>query len=145
MLYDDNVIAKETNVISIVDSEDTLMLEEESRSKMLLKQSDLIVLEKKVNTKPIGYAELNQLSEYFGKCFIPQHELFNEQALYPTIDQSASSLVKIEAPRELPKCLELEVELFKQLNMVENDEYNRHSKSFSKLEQHCISLELAMQ
>nr|GEX51970.1 hypothetical protein [Tanacetum cinerariifolium] len=40
MLYDVIVIAKETNVISIADLEETLMLEEESRSKMLLKQSD---------------------------------------------------------------------------------------------------------
>ncbi|GKC87290.1 hypothetical protein Tco_1147939 [Tanacetum coccineum] len=39
MLYDGNVIAKETNVISIVDSEETLMLKEESRSKMILKQT----------------------------------------------------------------------------------------------------------
>ncbi|GKA99265.1 gag-pol polyprotein [Tanacetum coccineum] len=37
MLYDGNVIAKETNVISIADSEETLMREEDSRSKMLLK------------------------------------------------------------------------------------------------------------
>ncbi|GJS62953.1 retrovirus-related pol polyprotein from transposon TNT 1-94 [Tanacetum coccineum] len=37
MLYDGSVIAKETNVISITDSEEILMLEEESRSKMLLK------------------------------------------------------------------------------------------------------------
>ncbi|GJW71828.1 integrase, catalytic region, zinc finger, CCHC-type containing protein [Tanacetum coccineum] len=65
MLYDGSVIAKETNVISIDDSEETLMLEEESRSKMLLKQSDPMVLEKKVNTKPINYAELNRLSEDF--------------------------------------------------------------------------------
>nr|GEU97637.1 integrase, catalytic region, zinc finger, CCHC-type, peptidase aspartic, catalytic [Tanacetum cinerariifolium] len=65
ILYDDNVIAKETNVISIVDSEETLMLEEESRSKMLLKQNDPMVLEKKVNTKPIDYAELNRLSKDF--------------------------------------------------------------------------------
>ncbi|GJY17260.1 retrovirus-related pol polyprotein from transposon TNT 1-94 [Tanacetum coccineum] len=43
------------------------------------------------------------------------------------------------------KCLELEAKLIKQHNMVEKDEYNRLSKSFSKLEQHCISLELAMQ
>nr|GEX24362.1 pyruvate, phosphate dikinase regulatory protein, chloroplastic [Tanacetum cinerariifolium] len=43
------------------------------------------------------------------------------------------------------KCLELEVVLIKQHNMVEKDEYNRLLKSFSKLEQHCISLELAMQ
>ncbi|GJX57403.1 retrovirus-related pol polyprotein from transposon TNT 1-94 [Tanacetum coccineum] len=43
------------------------------------------------------------------------------------------------------KCLELEAELIKQNNMVEKDEYNRLSKRFSNLEQHCISLELAMQ
>ncbi|GJT92957.1 retrovirus-related pol polyprotein from transposon TNT 1-94 [Tanacetum coccineum] len=49
MLYDGNVIAKETNVISIADSEESLMLEDESRSKMLLKQSDSMVLEKKIS------------------------------------------------------------------------------------------------
>nr|GEW82944.1 uncharacterized mitochondrial protein AtMg00810-like [Tanacetum cinerariifolium] len=125
--------------------------------------------------------------------------------LHTHTDQSASSPVKIEAPRELPKCfeiqkkqfliendrildliisqdivnivvnssvnmitfvnvnssvamndyvnyvkncnkcLELEAELIKQHNMVEKDKYNRLSKSFSKLEQHCISLELAVQ
>nr|GEV14406.1 hypothetical protein [Tanacetum cinerariifolium] len=43
------------------------------------------------------------------------------------------------------KCLELEAELIKQHNMVKKDEYNRLLKSFSKLEQHCISFELAMQ
>ncbi|GJZ37489.1 hypothetical protein Tco_0583680 [Tanacetum coccineum] len=59
MLYDGSVIAKETNVILIANSEETLMLEEESQSKMLLKQSDPKVLEKKVNIKPINYAELN--------------------------------------------------------------------------------------
>ncbi|GJT23098.1 hypothetical protein Tco_0893035 [Tanacetum coccineum] len=51
MLYDGNIIAKETNVISIADSEETLILEEESRSKMLLKQSDPMVLKQKVNIK----------------------------------------------------------------------------------------------
>nr|GEW17860.1 hypothetical protein [Tanacetum cinerariifolium] len=71
MLYDSSVIAKETNVISIADSEETLMLKGESRSKMLLKQSDPKVLEKKVNIKPINYAELNRLSKDFGKLFVP--------------------------------------------------------------------------
>ncbi|GJS82972.1 retrovirus-related pol polyprotein from transposon TNT 1-94 [Tanacetum coccineum] len=93
MLYDGNVIAKETNVILIADSEETLMLEEESRSKMFLKQSDPMVLEKKVNTKPIDYAELNRLSEDFGKRFVPQRELSDKQALHQIIDQSASSPV----------------------------------------------------
>ncbi|GJY69635.1 hypothetical protein Tco_0472617 [Tanacetum coccineum] len=43
------------------------------------------------------------------------------------------------------KCLDLEAELIKPHNMVEKDKYNRLLKSFSKLEQHCISLELAIQ
>ncbi|GJS50523.1 hypothetical protein Tco_0623885 [Tanacetum coccineum] len=43
------------------------------------------------------------------------------------------------------KCLELKAELIKQHNMVEKDEYNRLSKRFYELEQHCISLEIAMQ
>ncbi|GKC76599.1 retrovirus-related pol polyprotein from transposon TNT 1-94 [Tanacetum coccineum] len=196
ILYDGNVIAKETNVISIADSEETLMLEEESRSKMLLKQN-------------------------FAKRFVLQRELSDEQALHPNTDQSSSSAVKIEAPRELSKvtevqtvfnqmeavvqqyhvdtqcfeiqdivnivvnsssdintsvnvnssldintsmnvnssvamndsvnyvemcnkCLKLEAELIKQDNMVEKDEYNKLSKQFSELEQHCISLEIAM-
>ncbi|GJY07883.1 hypothetical protein Tco_0374937 [Tanacetum coccineum] len=108
MLYDGSVITKETNVISIADSEETLMLQEESRSKMLLKQSDPMVLENKVNTKLINYARLNRLSEDFSKRFIPQQEQVDEQAFWlqtshPNTDQSASSLVKIEDPRELPK------------------------------------------
>nr|GEZ33191.1 hypothetical protein [Tanacetum cinerariifolium] len=109
MLYDGNVIAKETNVISIADSEESLMLEEESQSKMLLKQSDPVVLEKKVNIKTINYDELNRLSEDFGKSFVPQQELSNEQAFqlrtsdHNNTDQSTSSPVKIEALQELSK------------------------------------------
>nr|GFB71356.1 hypothetical protein [Tanacetum cinerariifolium] len=108
MLYDGSVIAKETNVISIADSEETLMLEEESRSKMLLKQSDPMVLEKKVNIKPINYDELNRLFEDLGKRFMPQQEMSDEKAFrlqtsHHNTDQSASSPIKIEAPRELTK------------------------------------------
>nr|GEX21101.1 hypothetical protein [Tanacetum cinerariifolium] len=51
MLYDGNVI-KKANAIVIHDSEETLMLAEESRSKMLLKQKDPMMLEMKVNTTP---------------------------------------------------------------------------------------------
>nr|GEZ00798.1 hypothetical protein [Tanacetum cinerariifolium] len=90
------------------DCYDVSTTKEESRSKMLLKQSDLMILEKKVNIKPTNYAELNRLSEDFGKRFIPQQELFDEQAFmlqtsHPNTDQSASSPVKIESPWELPK------------------------------------------
>ncbi|GJS80648.1 putative ribonuclease H-like domain-containing protein [Tanacetum coccineum] len=50
-LYDGNVI-KNASAIVIPDSEETLVLTEESRSKMLLKQQDPMMLEKKVNTTP---------------------------------------------------------------------------------------------
>ncbi|GKA83047.1 hypothetical protein Tco_0789795 [Tanacetum coccineum] len=108
MLYDGNVIAKETNMISIDDPKETLMLEEESRSKMLLKQSDPLVLEKKINIKPVNYAVLNQLSKDFGKRFVPQQELSAEQAFWfqmsnPSTDSSDASPVKVDVPSELPK------------------------------------------
>ncbi|GJT08572.1 hypothetical protein Tco_0843034 [Tanacetum coccineum] len=50
-LYAGDIIEK-TNPIVIFDSEETLILAEESRSKMLLKQQDPMMLEKKVNTTP---------------------------------------------------------------------------------------------
>ncbi|GJX81175.1 hypothetical protein Tco_0329324 [Tanacetum coccineum] len=228
MLYDGNVIAKKTNVISIADSEETFMLEEESRSKMLLKQSDPMVLEKKVNTKPIDYAELNRLSEDFEgewefehtkavfqneiipflktlkdifnvfdkdllnevtkvqtvfnqmevvvqqyhvdtQCFKIQKKQFlieNDRLLDQIISQDiinivvnssvdVNTFVKVNSSVVMNdsvnyvemcnKCLELKAELIKQHNMVGKDEYNRLLKRFSELEQHCISLEIAMQ
>ncbi|GJS67232.1 integrase, catalytic region, zinc finger, CCHC-type containing protein [Tanacetum coccineum] len=65
-LYVGDIIEK-TNAIMIPDSEETLMLAEKSRLKMLLKQKDPIMLEKKVNTTPVDYAVLNQLSQDFEK------------------------------------------------------------------------------
>nr|GFA53966.1 hypothetical protein [Tanacetum cinerariifolium] len=80
-LYDGNVIQK-TNAIVIHNSEETLMLAEDSRSKMLLKQKDLMMSEKKVNTKPVDYAVFNQLSQDFETRFVPQTELSAEQAFW---------------------------------------------------------------
>ncbi|GJT14428.1 hypothetical protein Tco_0861470 [Tanacetum coccineum] len=107
-LYDGNVI-KNTSAIVIPDSEETLMLAEESRSKMLLKQQDPMMLEKKVNTTPVDYAILNQLSQDFETRFVPQTELSAEQAFWsqnsvnspdPTL---SSRPTKVEVPKELPK------------------------------------------
>ncbi|GJV74005.1 retrovirus-related pol polyprotein from transposon TNT 1-94 [Tanacetum coccineum] len=78
-MYDGNVI-KNTCTIEIPNFEETLMLAEESRSKMLLKQQDPMVLEKKVNTKPVDYNYV------------------------PPLDPSPSSTTnKVEVPKELPK------------------------------------------
>ncbi|GJU81106.1 hypothetical protein Tco_1283471 [Tanacetum coccineum] len=107
-LYDGNVI-KNTSAIVILDSEETLMLAEESHSKMLLKQQDLMMLEKNVNTTPVDYAALNQLSQDFEKQFVTQTELSTEQAFW---SQNSMNLLnpspscrptKVEVPKELPK------------------------------------------
>nr|GEU77602.1 retrovirus-related Pol polyprotein from transposon TNT 1-94 [Tanacetum cinerariifolium] len=105
-LYDGSVISGQHAACLMIDDEETLILEEVSRSKMLAKQNDPKSKEKKVNTTPINYVELNRLSEdfdkCFGKCFVPQ-QAFWLQTLHPNTDQYTSSLVKIKAPKELPE------------------------------------------
>nr|GEW96386.1 hypothetical protein [Tanacetum cinerariifolium] len=107
-MYGGSVI-KKIDAIVIHDSEETLMLEDESRSKMLQKQNDPIMSEKKVITKPVDYAALNQLSQDFETCFVPQTELSAEQAFWsryavqseePNI---SSSTTIVEVLNELPK------------------------------------------
>ncbi|GJT42170.1 hypothetical protein Tco_0942035 [Tanacetum coccineum] len=77
-LYDGSVIAKEHAMISVNDDEETLILEEDSRSKMLDKQNDPISIEKKIKISPIDYSKLNKIKEDFGKCFVTQKELSAE-------------------------------------------------------------------
>ncbi|GJW80438.1 retrovirus-related pol polyprotein from transposon TNT 1-94, partial [Tanacetum coccineum] len=79
-LYVGNIIEK-TNAIVILDSKETLLLAEESRSKMILKQKDPMMLEKKVNTSPVDYANSMNFPE-------------------PTL---SSRPTNVEVPKELPK------------------------------------------
>ncbi|GJZ54788.1 hypothetical protein Tco_0609981 [Tanacetum coccineum] len=81
-LYDGIVIFAKHVAMPVIDDEETLILEEESRLKIL--------------------------SDDFGKRFTPQQELLAEQAFWlrmsnPTSKPSDASPVKIEAPKELPK------------------------------------------
>nr|GEU36025.1 reverse transcriptase domain, reverse transcriptase zinc-binding domain protein [Tanacetum cinerariifolium] len=90
-LYDGRVISSQHIASSVIDDKETLILKEVSRNK-------------------INYVELNRLSEDFGKHFVPQQELSDEQAFWlqtshPNTDQSASSTIKIKAPKEPPKTL----------------------------------------
>ncbi|GJU17533.1 retrovirus-related pol polyprotein from transposon TNT 1-94 [Tanacetum coccineum] len=107
-LYDGNVI-KNTSGIVIPDSEETLVLAEESRSKILLKQKDPMMSEKKVNITPVNYAVLNQLSQDFETRFVPQTELSTEQAFWSQNSMNSSDPTpssrptKVEIPKELPK------------------------------------------
>nr|GEV02161.1 retrovirus-related Pol polyprotein from transposon TNT 1-94 [Tanacetum cinerariifolium] len=85
------------------------MLAEESRSKMLLKQKDSMMSEKKVNTKPVDYVVLTQLSQDFETRFVPQTELSVEQAFWfqnskNSPDYTSSSRpTQVKVPKELPK------------------------------------------
>ncbi|GJT93986.1 retrovirus-related pol polyprotein from transposon TNT 1-94 [Tanacetum coccineum] len=77
-LYDGNTILK-MDTIMIPDSDETLMLYEESRSKMLLKEQDPLFEKHRVNTKPINYAILN--NDYY-KRFVRQSDLYSEHAYW---------------------------------------------------------------
>ncbi|GKD10690.1 retrovirus-related pol polyprotein from transposon TNT 1-94, partial [Tanacetum coccineum] len=101
-LYDGNVI-KNTSAIVIPDSEETLMLAEESRLKMLLKQQDPMMLEK--------------------KCLKLETELLNkkdfvEKEIYDKLFKSFTTLEK--------HCISLEVdtqhnqEIFQRDNSISN-------------------------
>nr|GEY64086.1 hypothetical protein [Tanacetum cinerariifolium] len=107
-IYDGDVI-KNTCAILILDSEETLMLTEESRSKMILKQQDPMVLEMKVSTSHVDYAALNQLSQDFEKRFVPQTKLSIEQDFWfqNSMNSSNHNLSKrpiiVMVSKELPK------------------------------------------
>ncbi|GJX65315.1 hypothetical protein Tco_0299658 [Tanacetum coccineum] len=109
-LYVGDIIVQ-TNPIVIPDSEETLALAEESRSKMLLKRKDNMMLEKEkqVDTTLIDHAALNQLYKDFPTRFVPQTELSAEQAFWSQNSMNSSEPTlsirptNVEVPKELPK------------------------------------------
>ncbi|GKB85868.1 retrovirus-related pol polyprotein from transposon TNT 1-94 [Tanacetum coccineum] len=68
------------------------------------------------------------------KCIVPANDNHLE---YAKMEQSYID--------EYSKVLELEAELSKKKDMVEKDVYNELSKRCSRLEQHCINLEIIVQ
>ncbi|GJW97992.1 hypothetical protein Tco_0179800 [Tanacetum coccineum] len=92
MLYVGDIIQK-TNPIVIPDSEETLTLAEESRSKMLLKHKDNMMQEKikQIDTTPIDYAALNKL---LVKVILKNTSSEPDLSDRPT---------NVEVPKELPK------------------------------------------
>nr|GFD48775.1 hypothetical protein [Tanacetum cinerariifolium] len=96
------------DVIVVPDSKNTLMHAEESQSKMIAKQNNPQLIKKKVITKPIDYATLNQLSTDFNIRLVPQIESYAEQAFWSqysvqTDEPTHSGTTIIEVPKELPK------------------------------------------
>ncbi|GJR56491.1 hypothetical protein Tco_1407012 [Tanacetum coccineum] len=122
-LYDGNVI-KKTNAIVIPDSEKTLMLAEKSRSKMLLKQKDPIMLEKK---KSMNSPEPT-LSSRPTKVEVPKE--------LPKVSMVNTSLKKLK--HHLAGFDVVVKERTMATAITEGS-------SFTTLEKHCISLEVDSQ
>nr|GEZ47944.1 hypothetical protein [Tanacetum cinerariifolium]GEZ47953.1 hypothetical protein [Tanacetum cinerariifolium] len=141
-------------------AEETLMLAEESRSKMIEKQNDPKMTEKKVITKPIDYAIINQLSTDFKTQFVPQTELSAEQAFWSqysvqTDEPNLSACTTIvEFSKELPKvsmsaclnvdvcarCVTIKSELKK--DFIKKECYKTLLQKYNTIEKHFISLEV---
>ncbi|GKC80090.1 hypothetical protein Tco_1130864 [Tanacetum coccineum] len=96
------VLTKEHIHVFVCDSEETLILAEESRLKMLKKQTI-------VNTKLIDYYKLNKLYE----IFVPQTQLLGEQLYCSSIP---SPPVTISKPKVFPKILSSTSEVLRNLN-----------------------------
>nr|GEW61189.1 retrovirus-related Pol polyprotein from transposon TNT 1-94 [Tanacetum cinerariifolium] len=107
-LYDGNIIEK-TNAIVIHDSKETLMLAEESRLKMLLKQNDPMMLEKKlILHQSIMLFLINFLKilkhNLFHKLNYPLNKDFWSQNSMNSPEPTLSSRpTNAEVPKELPK------------------------------------------
>ncbi|GJU84552.1 retrovirus-related pol polyprotein from transposon TNT 1-94 [Tanacetum coccineum] len=81
VLYSAKALVEKHDPISVCDSEETLIIAEESRLKMKDKQEEN-------NDKPIDYAKLNKLYEYF----VPQKQLFAEQVYRSPVSKPTPSV-----------------------------------------------------
>ncbi|GJR71711.1 retrovirus-related pol polyprotein from transposon TNT 1-94 [Tanacetum coccineum] len=102
-LYDGNTIVKTYVTLSVTDSEETLELAEKSRLKMLAKQNDPSLKEKRVNIALVDYVALNKLSEHFVKHFVPRKQLSTEQAYWLPISKPVSEKPPVPSEPVLKK------------------------------------------
>ncbi|GJR68239.1 hypothetical protein Tco_0014304 [Tanacetum coccineum] len=77
-LYDGVVMSNAHVAMPVIDDEETLILEEESRSKMSKKAKDPEVIAKKISHKPIDYEKLNRLTKDFEKVFFSTIKNYHE-------------------------------------------------------------------
>ncbi|GJS74312.1 hypothetical protein Tco_0707153 [Tanacetum coccineum] len=107
-LYDGVIMSNTHVAMPVIDDEETLILEEESRLKMSEKAKDPEVIANKISHKPIDYENLYSLTNDFEKRFSPQQELLAEQAFWfhtlnPTIEPFYTPPVIVDVPSEIPK------------------------------------------
>ncbi|GJW99305.1 retrovirus-related pol polyprotein from transposon TNT 1-94 [Tanacetum coccineum] len=122
ILYNANVLDERHDPITVCDYEETLILTEESRLKMKDKQ-------KEHNDKPIDYAKLNKLYEYF----VPQQQLSAEQAYWSPVSKPIPpvSVEKPTPPNVFPKKLSTTSIVKDSLQKAKNhlDKFDDHIKA----------------
>nr|GEU44343.1 hypothetical protein [Tanacetum cinerariifolium] len=134
-LYDGSVIEKSDPIV-VHDLEETLLLAKESRSKMIEKQKDPKMAEKKVITKPIDYA--NKM-----KNVLHENDRLLTQALTVDIvnivvhDNVKSACMNANV---CERCVTIESKLKK--DFIKNDCYETLLQKHNTLKKHCISLEV---
>ncbi|GJZ11340.1 hypothetical protein Tco_0546099 [Tanacetum coccineum] len=133
-LYDGNTFVKTHVALFVTNTEETLELAEDGRLKMLAKQNDPSLKEKKVNIAPVDYVALNKLSGHFVKHFMPKKQLSAEQVFWLPISQPISvkppvpsePVLKKEIPRELPSINKKYFEIEKKELSLDNDRLLEH-------------------
>ncbi|GJV75081.1 retrovirus-related pol polyprotein from transposon TNT 1-94 [Tanacetum coccineum] len=143
-LYVGDIIVQ-TNPIVIPDSEETLTLAEESRSKMLLKHKDNMK-----NRKEKQAAEQHRIESKTFEVKMNQVLNENERLLEQVMKKDIVILIANSSVyndsvnvRECQKCLKFKTQL--QTDFIEKETYDKLFKSFTILEKHCISLEVDTQ
>ncbi|GKC31376.1 hypothetical protein Tco_1038670, partial [Tanacetum coccineum] len=160
---DSNVIEK-TNATLIPDSEDTLMLAEESQP-TLSSRSTKVEVPKELPKVSMVNTSLKKLKHHLA-CFdvaVEQHRLEsktfevkmnkvlnkNERLLEQVISKDIVNIIVNSSVdnasvnvQECEKCLKLEIELLNKSDFVEKEIYDKLFKSFTTLEKHCISIEV---
>ncbi|GKC09647.1 hypothetical protein Tco_1001257 [Tanacetum coccineum] len=101
-LYNGNALIAKHNPVTVCDSEKTLILDEESRLKMLEKQTV-------VNNKPIDYSKLNKLYE----IFVPQTQMSAKQLYWSSIP---SPPITVSKPKVFPIKLPSTSQVLRNLN-----------------------------
>nr|GEV54141.1 integrase, catalytic region, zinc finger, CCHC-type, peptidase aspartic, catalytic [Tanacetum cinerariifolium] len=164
-LYDGSVIAKEHVVIFMIDDEETLILEEEDRSKML-KNKMIQIQKKKEQALSLKHSSIFdtlvkshtpvriKAPHELPKCSvdrsdfeikIKQLQIDNDQILNQIMSQDIMHIAMIfvdilDVPKscvdECNKCSELETELLKKKDFIEKDVYDKLVKSYSTLGKH---------
>ncbi|GKB06980.1 retrovirus-related pol polyprotein from transposon TNT 1-94 [Tanacetum coccineum] len=136
-LYDGNVI-KNTSVTVIPDTKETLMLAKESRSKMLLKQQDLMVLEKKVNTTPVDYVAVEQ-HRLESKTFeVKMNQVLNEneRLLEQVINKDIMNIVvhssMDNASINVHECQKFDTQLNQEIFQRDNSVSNQSAPNFDQ-------------